>query len=73
MANNEIINGYCKRTLCPPAQEIINLQKDEINSLTLGYEILEKHIAQLRKELERANKKLEKKEAEIEKLKGEKK
>jgi cell division protein FtsB len=71
MENNEIINGYCKRELCPPAQEIIKLQKDEIDSLTMGNEILEKHIAQLSKELERANKKIEKQKAEIEKLRGE--
>lgn len=70
MANNEIINGYCKRELCPPAQEIIKLQKEEIDSLTMGYEILEKHIVQLKKELERANVKIEQQKAEIERLKG---
>jgi len=71
MTSNEIINGYCKRTLCPPAQEIINLQKDEIDSLTMGNEILEKYIAQLSKELERANIKIEQQKAEIDRLKGE--
>lgn len=70
MANNEIINGYCKRELCPPAQEIIKLQKEEIDSLTMGYEILEKHIVQLKKELERANVKIENQKAEIKRLKG---
>lgn len=71
MENNGIVKGYCKMTFCPPAQEIINLQKDEIDSLTMGYEILEKHIVQLKKELERANKKIEKQKAEIDRLKGE--
>ena len=70
MANNEIINGYCKRELCPPAQEIIKLQKEEIDSLTMGYEILEKHIVRLKKELERANVKIENQKAEIKRLRG---
>ena len=33
MKDNEIIKGYCKKKLCPPAQEIINSQKAEIERL----------------------------------------
>ncbi len=33
MTDEEIIKGYCKKKLCPPAQEIINRQKAEIEKL----------------------------------------
>ena len=34
MNDNETIKGYCKRKLCPPAQEIINRKDEEIERLT---------------------------------------
>ena len=51
MKDNEIIKGYCKRKLCPPAQEIINRQNAEIERYKGVIKLLENDVKEAQAEL----------------------
>ena len=56
---NKIKNYFSLYSKLYDAYELIKSQKDEIEGLTMGIEILQGYIVKLSKELERANIKIE--------------
>ena len=50
MTDNETIKGYCKRKLCPPAQEIINRQQAVIERYKGVIKLLENDVTNAKSE-----------------------